>query len=84
MHLSASGLANNAVAPPGPHLVAPPQFNIVPWHCLVVTAEYRSQLDDLDAHDLAATWAVVQVGGRPVGLRACKWWCSSRAVGWFA
>lgn len=56
----------------------------MPWHCLVVTAEYRSQLDDLDARDLAATWAVVQVGSRPVGLRACKRWCSSRAVGWFA
>ena len=39
------------------------QFNIVPWHCLVVTAKYRSQLDDRDAADLAATWAVVQVGG---------------------
>lgn len=42
------------------HVLLLNKFNIVPWHCLVVTAEYRSQLDDLDAHDLAATWAVVQ------------------------
>lgn len=41
----------------------------MPWHCLVVTAEFRSQLDDLDAADLAATWVVVQVCGW-VGLWA--------------
>ncbi len=58
-----------AAAPHPYSLPAPPQFNIVPWHCLVVTAEFRSQLDDLDAADLAATWVVVQVCGW-VGLWA--------------
>ncbi|KAI7841171.1 hypothetical protein COHA_005137 [Chlorella ohadii] len=42
------------------HVLLLNKFNIVPWHCLVVTAEFRSQLDDLDAADLAATWVVVQ------------------------
>lgn len=37
------------------------KFNIVPWHCLVVTSQFRSQLDDLDAADWAATWAILQV-----------------------
>lgn len=55
---SMAGVTPTLHRPPTP---TPLQFNIVPWHCLVVTAEYRSQLDDLDAADLAATWAVVQV-----------------------
>ena len=39
------------------------KFNIVPWHCLVVTSDYQSQLDDLNAVDLGATWRVLQVRG---------------------
>ncbi|KAL4440048.1 hypothetical protein ABPG75_003049 [Micractinium tetrahymenae] len=42
------------------HVLLLNKFNIVPWHCLVVTADFRSQLDDMDAADWAATWAVLQ------------------------
>jgi hypothetical protein len=45
------------------HVLLLNKFNIVPWHCLVVTSEYQSQLDDLNATDLDATWRVLQVGG---------------------
>lgn len=49
--------------PPRPaasHVLLLNKFNIVPWHCLVVTSQFRSQLEDLDAADWAATWAVLQ------------------------
>ncbi|KAL4423467.1 hypothetical protein ABPG77_005419 [Micractinium sp. CCAP 211/92] len=42
------------------HVLLLNKFNIVPWHCLVVTSQFRSQLEDLDAADWAATWAVLQ------------------------
>ncbi len=43
------------------HVLLLNKFNIVPWHCLVVTAEFHRQEEDLDAGDLAATWRVMQV-----------------------
>lgn len=42
------------------HVLLLNKFNIVPWHCLVVTAEFHRQEEDLDAGDLAATWRVMQ------------------------
>lgn len=63
---SAAGFGPSA---PGAALPCPPllQFNIVPWHCLVVTAEFRSQAEELDAGDLEATWAVMQVSREEQG-----------------
>ena len=49
------------------HVLLLNKFNIVPWHCLVVTSEFQLQLDDLNAADLATTWRVLQVRGLSLG-----------------
>ena len=36
------------------------KFNVVPHHCLVVTAEFERQEQDLNAADLAAAWRTMQ------------------------
>ncbi|PSC73596.1 ATP adenylyltransferase [Micractinium conductrix] len=42
------------------HVLLLNKFNIVPWHCLVVTAQFQRQEEPLNAADWAATWAVMQ------------------------
>lgn len=39
------------------------KFNVVPHHLLVVTRAFESQLDPLNAADMEATWALMQVRG---------------------
>lgn len=63
----------------GHHVLLLNKFNIVPWHCLVVTVEFRRQEEELDAGDLGATWRVMQVsssGALVVAARVagCPYW----------
>lgn len=67
-------------APAESHVLLLNKFNIVPWHCLVVTSDYQSQLDDLNAVDLGATWRVLQVrgGGSLPACTLCMPWARRR------